>query len=296
MNPSPIVIFAFNRPKALQQMINSLKTNYSLYKQSEKFVFIDGPRYENDQHKINEVVKIAQTITPNVTVSITNKGLGTSIITGVNSVFQKYKKAIILEDDLICTPNFLSYMNQALDFYEKDERIISVCGYGLKIKRPKNYVGDVYLSGRSSSWGWATWKDRWEQIDWDIKDWKEFSSDSQRIKAFNRNGSDMFSMLKDYMEGRNKSWAIRFCYNQFKLGKYAVCPFLSKVNNEGFGEEATNCKQQYSRFKANLDQSGNTNFLFDSQILPNRQIEKECYHYHSIKMRIYSKIRNTLRI
>ena len=187
-------------------------------------------------------------------------------------------------------------MNQALDFYEKDNRIISICGYGLKIKRPKNYIGDVYLSGRSSSWGWATWKDRWKQIDWEMKDWKEFSSDSRRIKAFNRNGSDMFSMLKDYMEGKNKSWAIRFCYNQFKLEKYAVCPFLSKVNNEGFGEEATNCKQKYSRFKVNMDQAGSTDFLFNPQILPNKQIEKECYHYHSIKMRIYCKIRNMLNI
>lgn len=291
---APIIIFAFNRPEALKRLKESLASNY-LYKESEKFVFIDGPRNENDQNKINDVVEIAQTITSNVTVSTANKGLGTSIITGVSSIFQKYEKAIILEDDLICTPNFLSYMNQALNFYEKDDRIISVCGYGLKIKRPKNYVGDVYLSGRSSSWGWATWKDRWEQIDWNMKDWKEFSSDPQRIKAFNRNGSDMFSMLKDYMEGKNKSWAIRFCYNQFKLGKYAVCPFLSKVNNEGFGEEATNCKQQYSRFKVNIDQSGNTHFSFDPQILPNKQIEKECYHYHSIKMRIYSKIRNMLR-
>lgn len=291
---APIIIFAFNRPEALKRLKKSLVSNY-LYKESEKFVFIDGPRNESDQNKINAVVEIAKTITSNVTVSTVNKGLGTSIITGVSSVLQKYEKAIILEDDLICTPNFLSYMNQALNVYEKDDRIISVCGYGLKIKRPKNYVGDVYLSGRSSSWGWATWKDRWEQIDWDIKDWKEFSSDSLKIKAFNRNGSDMFSMLKDYMEGKNKSWAIRFCYNQFKLGKYSVCPFLSKVNNEGFGEEATNCKQQYSRFKVHIDQSGSTDFLFDPQISPNKQIKKECYHYHSIKMRIYSKIRNTLR-
>ena len=291
---APIIIFAFNRPEALKRLKKSLASDY-LYEESEKFVFIDGPRNENDQNKINAVVEIAKTITSNVTVSTVNKGLGTSIITGVSSVLQKYEKAIILEDDLICTPNFLSYMNQALNVYEKDDRIISVCGYGLKIKRPKNYVGDVYLSGRSSSWGWATWKDRWEQIDWDIKDWKEFSSDSLKIKAFNRNGSDMFSMLKDYMEGKNKSWAIRFCYNQFKLGKYSVCPFLSKVNNEGFGEEATNCKQQYSRFKVHIDQSGSTDFLFDPQISPNKQIKKECYHYHSIKMRIYSKIRNTLR-
>ncbi len=290
---APIIIFAFNRPEALERLGKSLASN-ELFEESEKFVFIDGPRNEKEQKKIDEVVKIARAITPNVIASAKNKSLGASIIAGTSSVLQKYGKAIVLEDDLLCTPNFLSYMNQALDFYEKDERILSVCGYGLKIKRPKNYVGDVYLSGRSSSWGWATWKDRWEQIDWEVKDWKEFSSDSRRIKDFNRNGSDMFSMLKDYMEGRNKSWAIRFCYNQFKLGKYAVCPFLSKIDNEGFGEDATNCKQQYSRFKAQVDTSGSTEFMFDQHIEPNKQIARECYHYHSIRMRMYSKIRNLI--
>ena len=232
---APIVIFAFNRPSSLQRMIDSLKQN-PLYDESEKFIYIDGARSEEEQDKVNEVIAIARAVTPNVSISSVNKGLGKSIITGVSEVIEKYGKAIVLEDDLVFTPNFLSYMNQALDFYEKDDRIISICGYGLKIKRPKGYCGDVYLLGRSSSWGWATWRDRWSQIDWDIQDWAEFSIDRNRQKAFNKNGSDMFAMLKDYMEGRNRSWAIRFCYNQFKLGKYSICPFFSKVNNEGFGE------------------------------------------------------------
>ena len=187
-------------------------------------------------------------------------------------------------------------MNQALDFYENDKKIISICGYGLKIKRPRGYVGDVYLLGRSSSWGWATWKDRWEQIDWDIQDWNEFSSNKQMRRAFNKNGSDMYSMLKGYMEGKNHSWAIRFCYNQFKLGKYSICPFISKVDNIGFGEEATNCKQRYSRFKVNMDIAHSHEFLFEKDIESNKRIEKLCYRYHSITLRLYSKIRKTLHI
>ena len=106
------------------------------------------------------------------------------------------------------------------------------------------------------------------------------------------NGSDMFSMLKDYMEGRNRSWAIRFCYNQYKTGRYAVCPFLSKVGNDGFGEDATNCKQKYSRFKIDPDKTGRLNFVFGRNLQPDREIE--CYRYHSVWMRIYSKIRNMI--
>ena len=267
-----------------------------LYEESEKFVYIDGPRSEDERHKVDEVIAVAKNITHNVSISPVNKGLGSSIIAGVSAVLEKYGKAIVLEDDLVFTPNFLSYMNQALEFYEDDNRIISICGYGLKIKHPKGYRGDVYLSGRSSSWGWATWRDRWQQIDWDILDWNELSADRARQKAFNKNGSDMFAMLKDYMEGRNHSWAIRFCYNQFKLGMYSVSPFLSKVNNEGFGENATNCKQRYSRFKIDIDTTGTYTFVFDKNIVPNKKIEKECYHYHSLVLRVYSRVRKILHI
>ena len=287
---APIVIFAFNRPEALQKLLDSLRMN-SFYEESDKYIFIDGPRCEEDKAKVDEVVTIARKVASNISISPVNRGLGNSIIAGVSTIIAEYGKAIVLEDDLICAPNFLSYMNQALDFYE-----ISICGYGLKIKRPRGYVGDVYLLGRSSSWGWATWKDRWEQIDWDIQDWNEFSSNKQMRRAFNKNGSDMYSMLKGYMEGKNHSWAIRFCYNQFKLGKYSICPFISKVDNIGFGEEATNCKQRYSRFKVNMDIAHSHEFLFEKDIESNKRIEKLCYRYHSITLRLYSKIRKTLHI
>ncbi|MCS3284229.1 hypothetical protein NXV73_19905 [Bacteroides salyersiae] len=154
----------------------------------------------------------------------------------------------------------------------------------------------MYLSKRSSSWGWATWKDRWEQVDWEIQDWKELVNNKKQQKAFNKNGSDMYSMLKGYMEGKNHSWAIRFCYNQFKLGKYSVCPFLSKINNEGFGENATNCKQTFCRFKTEIDTTNQNIFIFDKNIMPNSQIDRECYKYHSIPIRVYCKIRETLHL
>ena len=286
---APIVIFAFNRPEALQKLLDSLRMN-SFYEESDKYIFIDGPRCEEDKAKVDEVVTIARKVASNISISPVNRGLGNSIIAGVSTIIAEYGKAIVLEDDLICAPNFLSYMNQALDFYENDNKIISICGYGLKIKRPRGYVGDVYLLGRSSSWGWATWKDRWEQIDWDIQDWNEFSSNKQMRRAFNKNGSDMYSMLKGYMEGKNHSWAIRFCYNQ------SICPFISKVDNIGFGEEATNCKQRYSRFKVNMDIAHSHEFLFEKDIESNKRIEKLCYRYHSITLRLYSKIRKTLHI
>jgi GT2 family glycosyltransferase len=104
-NLAPIVIFAFNRPKALKALIESLKQN-PLYGESERFVFIDGPRNEADRKLIEEVKEIAHSVTENVMASEENKGLANSIISGVTQIVNRYGKVIVLEDDLRLMPGF----------------------------------------------------------------------------------------------------------------------------------------------------------------------------------------------
>lgn len=297
---APVVVFAYNRLYSFINTIKSLKDNY-LANESELYIFIDGARSEKDKVNVSDVIAYAKNINSgfksvSIETSCSNKGLGPSVIYGVSKILNKYGKAIIVEDDLYTTRNFLSFMNQALDFYYENKDIYSISGYGLKIKKPIGYEGDVYLSNRASSWGWATWKNRWDLVDWEVRDWNDLKIDKKKQKDFNNGGSDMYSMLKGYMEGKNKSWAIRFCYTQYKLKKYSITPFLSKVENEGFGTNATNCNQKYSRFKTNIDNTDTTNFTFPKDIFPNKQILKSCYKYHSIKLRLYSKIRKILGI
>lgn len=290
---APIAIFAFNRPKEFSNMLDSLKRN-PLYDESEKFVFIDGPRNDRDLFLVKEVETIARQITPNVALSAKNKGLGASIINGITELLDKHNNVIVLEDDLTLMPGFLTYMNEALERFKHDPRILSVCGFSLKIKPPKGYAESTYLGDRSSSWGWGTWSDRWSKVDWSVSDWNEFSQDKEAIAEFNRRGSDMFGMLQDYMLGRNHSWAIRFCYHQFKNGLYSVHPIKSLVDNNGFGVAATNCQQKYNRFKIEL-----IDFIDienNSIMKPENNIIKQLHYYHSIPLRIYSRIRKLLNI
>lgn len=294
---SPICLFTYNRINALQQTVEALKKNY-LAHDSRLIIFSDGAKNSDEEPKVLAVRNYLKTIDGFLSVEIiesqTNKGLANSIISGINEVVNKYNTAIVLEDDLVTTPNFLSYMNQCLEFYKNDNRIISICGYGLKIKKPVGYNADVYLYGRSSSWGWATWKDRWESIDWEVKDWQLFKNDRNAIKGFNKNGSDMYKMLKSVVEGDGNSWAIRFGYEQFKKNTYSVMPFKSLVDNIGFSGDGTNTKFRFSRFKTIKEDSGKTYFQLEAEITPNSEIEKSCYKYHSISIRIYSRIRYIL--
>ena len=72
-----------------------------------------------------------------------------------------------------------------------------------------------------------------------INDYDDFKNDKIKKKKFNKGGSDMTKMLSDQMKGKIDSWAIRFCYHQFKSGTVSVFPSKSKVINNGFSKEAT---------------------------------------------------------
>ena len=232
---APIVIFTYRRVP--NQLINSILNN-NLSEQSELFIYSDGAKSDTDYEDVEEVRKYLKTVVGFKSIKIIesdeNKGLANSIINGVSEVIDIYGMAIVLEDDLIVSSDFLEYMNDALNFYDKDKRIWSISGYGPKLPCFKNYKDDVYLSVRGSSWGWATWKDRWGSVDWEVKDFDKLEEDESLKNKFNLGGNDMFKMLELQLLGKIDSWAIRWCFTQFTLATYTVYPKKSKVINDGF--------------------------------------------------------------
>lgn len=292
---SPIIIFAFNRIDILKQMIESLLDNKEV-KDSDLFVFVDGARCKEEEKKVIIVQSYLKSISGFKHIEYffakENKGLGQSIIDGVSQIINKYGKAIILEDDLILSKNFLSFINQGLNRYKDEKNVFSICGYTNKIKLPPHYSYDAYFCTRSSSWGWGTWADRWNSVDWDLTDWNKYTT---QAKSFNRwGGSDCWKMLNDWRNGKNESWAIRFCFNQFLQNKLSLFPIISKVQNFGFDGNGTNCRK-YSRFKCLFDNSENKEIAFPSQIFLEPIIFKSAISYHSIWKRIYSRIRSILK-
>lgn len=287
----PIIVFAFNRVDTLQNTIESLKRNKEA-KDSELFVFVDGPRpnKEGEKEQVLEVREYVKTISgfKNVSYKFSekNKGLAPSVIAGTTEIFKHYNKVIVIEDDLILSQSFLQYMNQMLDLYENDERIMQISGWGCKLTKAKNYPYDIYLNKRGRSWSWATWKNRWETVDWEVKDWKEFSNNHKRIKDFCKQGSDLYKMLKGYMTHKNCSWYIRFQYAMHKQQKYSIQPVRSLVINDGFGNNATNCKN-YNRYKVDYEEIHEGDFKIPQPLTHNKRLESNAIRYNSIRYRLY---------
>lgn len=294
----PICLFVYNRLSSTQKTVEALQRNL-FASESQLFIFSDGPKVGQEE-KVDKVREYIRTIQGFAKVHIIeadhNKGLGNSIIDGITKVLTEYGAVIVLEDDIVTTPNFLTFMNEGLRRFEFDPTIFSICGYGLEVSRPDDYDADVYLTVRSSSWGWGTWKDRWDSVDWKLNDWQEFKRDRKAIREFNRGGSDMFRMLKSVAEHGASSWAIRFCYAQFVQNRYSVVPFESLVQNIGFGSEGTNTRFSYSRFKINLSDGTKRIFNWGNPLVFHPGIHKSVYRFHSLPIRLYSRVRYILGV
>lgn len=273
MDLAPIVIFTFNRLDHTKKTIEALKNNY-LSKESELFIFSDGPRNEEEKLKVNKVRKFIKNIDgfKKITVfeSKINKGLANSVINGVTEVINKYGKVIVLEDDLITSRYFLKYMNESLNLYKDKDNIWSISAYTPNIKISEDYDYEVYLIKRGASWGWATWKDRWELNDWNIRDYKIFKKNKKAIREFNMAGSDMAPMLNDQVEGRINSWAIRWGYNQFKYDMWTVYPIKSFVKNIGTDLSGTHSSMT-NKYDVNL---GDKMIKLEFDIRPNIKVQK----------------------
>lgn len=242
---SPIILFVYNRPEHTMQTLTALNNNIGV-DESELFIFSDNAKNSQDKSNVLNVRSLLRKFEKDnqfkkvhICEWEEHKGLADSVITGVSDVFRQYERVIVLEDDLITSNDFLKFMNGALDYYKTDERVWSIAGYSPKLKPLSKYKEDVYLCLRAGSWGWATWKDRWKSIDWDVKDYEDFKQDRKKQKQFRKRGYNMPDMLERQMLGEIDSWAIRFCYEQFKQNKITVNPTVSRIRNIGFDGTGT---------------------------------------------------------
>ena len=290
---SPICLFTYNRPDFTRQTIEALQKNF-LAAKSNLIIFSDGSKNEASVSKVKLVREYLDSVTGFKTISIIksdkNKGLANSIISGVSQIIETYGKVIVLEDDLITSPNFLNFVNQALEFYNDHERIFSISGYTMDLPSLENKINDYYLGYRASCWGWGTWKNRWETIDWEVKGYNKFKINPFQQVKFMRGGSDMPGMLKNQMKGRIDSWAIRWGYNQFQNDMLTVFPTKSKLLYIGFGEDATHTKKETKRTDTSLDIGEQEIFVFDQNPLTNKVLIKEFRKKFSIINRLKDKL------
>ncbi len=277
---APIALFVYNRPEHTRQTLESLRAN-RLAQQSDLFVFADGAKNESGAAAVGAVRKLLRAIDGFKSVTIIerdrNLGLSKSVISGVTQLCNEYGRAIAIEDDVMTAPDFLDFMNRALELYADKPRIFSVCGFNLPIAVPTSYSYDAFCSYRFMCWGWGTWKDRWDKADWSVEDFPEFMADREKQKRFNQGGDDLCGLLARHMEGKVDSWDTVWAYTHSKHDGVALLSVDSKVYNIGFDGTGIHCRR--APFKQNaLPSGGDSNYRFPDSVIPEpyfaRQIQR----------------------
>jgi len=240
----PIVLFVYNRPEHTVRTVEALRQN-PVVCQSDLFIFSDGSKSEFDHSNVAEVRAYLKEITGFKSISIfesdTNKGLSKSIINGVSLVFEKFDRIIVLEDDIVTSPHFLEYMNEALTLYEDDPSVGCIHGWNYFLDDSAIEESTFFLPG-ADCWGWATWKSSWGLFEKDGSKLLYQLQQSNREYSFNRRDTMPYvQMLKDQIAGKNDSWAIRWHASLFLNDKYCLHPVHSLVRNIGMDGSGTHC-------------------------------------------------------
>ena len=240
---SPVALFVFARPDHTRRTLQSLSQNH-LADRTKLYVFADGPRETataETQQGIREVREIIRERNwcgeVEIIESSENKGLADSIIGGVDFVTEKHGRAIILEDDLETSQGFLKYMNDALDAYADDERVMQVSGFNVKNSRWAPETGFLRVS---TSWGWATWDRAWRLYDNDATTLLERLRPQR--EEFDLDGHSFhFEELERNVAGDLKTWAVRWYASIFLNGGLCLYPRRTLVRNHGFDGTGANC-------------------------------------------------------
>ena len=241
---APIILFVYNRLDHTKFTIEALQKN-TLAKDSELFIYSDAAKSKDSEQEVSNVREYIKNIDGFKSIRIIerekNFGLANSIIDGVDKVINKYGKAIVLEDDIVTSPKFLQFMNNALEFYSDNKGIMSISGYMYPCEIPYSYKKDILLFNRFSSWGWGMWSDRWNLINFDITENDKIFHDKNLQKQFNIGGEDLYNMLLLQLQGKINSWAIRTALTSAVNDKVTVYPVKSLVKNIGFDNSGVHC-------------------------------------------------------
>lgn len=240
---APIALFAFRRPDHLRRTIEALKACPE-FSQSPLFVYCDGPRNDADRPSVTAARNVARAMLDgfNATMieSAENRGLAKSIIAGVGELCEKYGRAIVVEDDLLVSPDFLAYMNAALDRYAGNDRVFQVSGYMFPIDHPRS--DNALFLPLTTSWGWATWSRAWKKFDHAGHGIEALRKDRSLRRRFDLNGAyPYYAMLRDQQAGKVDSWAIRWYLSVFLSEGLVLFPAASQVRNVGFDGSGRNC-------------------------------------------------------
>jgi hypothetical protein len=256
MANAPIALFVYSRPDHTRATIEALVAN-ELAASSDLIIYADAPRSPDKEVAVKDVREFIETISGFKSVTLHhrthNYGLANSIIQGVTEVLRSHDRIIVLEDDMVTSPYFLTYMNEALERFALEDQVISIHGYVYPVK---SALPEAFFLRGADCWGWATWRRGWALFNPNGQDLLDELKRRQLLNAFDFNDSYGYSeMLRGQIEGLNDSWAVRWYASAFLADKLTLYPGRTLVHNIGNDGSGTHSGDSGRLYDVNLSKT-----------------------------------------
>lgn len=291
-----IAVFCYKRAGKLKQSIEALLQNPECASMSIIF-FSDGYKNENDRKGVEETRAYIDTITGFKKVykhfRERNVSTGPNFQTALTWLCNNYEQFIVVEDDLVVTPNYIRYLLNALDYYKEKKQVFCITGYCFPIKK-ENYPYDTIIFNRFCSYGWASWSDRVKNVIWDKEGLSNLVKTSVGFKdRLNSEGLDLYRMLVKQIEGKISTWDIQMQVHVSENRLKVVYPVISKSTNIGFDSESTNTFG-IDYLKTPQDSGEQREFKFCPVEVIEPQLQKQLRKPYGLRALATRKIINTV--
>jgi hypothetical protein len=259
---APIGVSTYVRLQHLQQTIAALQKN-TLAQQSELFVFSDAPR-PGDEERVAAVRRYLRTVDGFREVHIierTENGRVANNRNGMRMLLDQYGRMIFLEEDVVTAPAFLSFMNQALTTYKNNDRVFAMTGYCPPIDAHLYVRSDAFLLPSCNYWGFAIWRERFDQVRVEIPTWEIFKTFGNpcSMASYINAGVDVPYMFLLDAQGVMDALDIKFSFEMLKKGSYVLVPTVSLSTNIGFDGSGAHCGTE-RKYDTVISKAMNGNF------------------------------------
>ncbi|HJQ05504.1 MAG TPA: hypothetical protein VJ872_08680 [Nocardioides sp.] len=259
---TPVVLIVFRRPEVTRRNLEVLRT----IRPEHLLVIADGPRPDRPEEaalcqEVRDLVASAVDWPCKVETKYAERNLGleANVELGLDWVFERVDRAIVLEDDCIPDPTFFRFCTELLERYRDEPRVWQISGdpHGV----PERMFRASYdFSTWASVWGWATWADRWHlhraEFDRDHAGAEERYAhvprtapalrrtpvvphpDALTTEAALRHFTDVAGDLDGDSRGWDHHWWVTIMSRQ----GLSIMPRVNLVENDGYGEGATHTR------------------------------------------------------
>lgn len=239
---APVLLLAFNRPNVFAQVLAALEAAGP----RTYFFAVDGPRAHrpDDAERCAEVHRLVDGVHWATRIhrkfETQNLGCGPAVSSAISWVLAQVPEVIIIEDDCLPDPSFLSLCDELLARYRNDTRVMQIGGSNWGAA-PARFAGHSYaFTSFAPVWGWATWRRAWALYDYELDSWPRIRTSGQAEgMALSPRFRRMLERDWEQVLAGQGTWDHQWQYSVLRHNGLSICPERNLVRNVGFGTDGT---------------------------------------------------------